>query len=42
MTTQTFFDVEDTAKDLSPTTTNILTYGLRNMRKRSVVRYCFE
>jgi hypothetical protein len=40
--TQTFVDVVDTAKDLSPATTNILTYGLRDMRKPSLVRYCFE
>jgi hypothetical protein len=41
--TQTFVDVVDTAEDLtSRATTNILMYGLRDMRKPSLVRYCFE
>jgi hypothetical protein len=42
MTTQTVVDVTDTAKDLSPATTNVLTYALSAMRKPSLVLYCFE
>jgi hypothetical protein len=36
--TQTFIDVMDTANDLGPATTNILTNELRDVRKPSLVR----